>query len=112
MKIESRDPASAASETSSGEESPSKIPPRKELERSTLDRHVFLFQHNLRPSIPDLRPFCPLESQIPFLVDVYAENVNCVVRILQIPTMTKIVRNMCNNDRTTPTPANHQSNMR
>lgn len=70
--------------------------------RTPSERHAFLFRHNLSPSTPDLRDFHPLPSQIPFLLDVFSENVNVLARIVHIPTVTKMVRD----GKTRLTPAN------
>jgi len=78
----------------------------QELERTPSERHAFLFRHNLSPSAPDLREFHPLPSQIPFLLDVFSENVNAVIRIVHIPTVTKMVRELRGSDMKSLTPAN------
>lgn len=77
----------------------------QELQRTPSERHGFLFGHNLISSAPDIREFHPLPSQIPFLLDVFSENVNSVVPIVHTPTVKKIVRDMRNN-MTSLTPAN------
>jgi hypothetical protein len=65
-----------------------------------------LFQHNLSPSAPDLREFHPLPSQIPFLLDIFAENVNAVSRIVHVPTIAKMVRDFRGREMSNLTPAN------
>lgn len=61
-------------------------------EHTPSERHAFLFGHNLGPSTPDLRDFRPLPSQIPFLLDIYSENVNGIMQVVHMPTITKMVR--------------------
>jgi hypothetical protein len=60
----------------------------------------------LGPSQPNLREFHPLPSQIPYLLNVYAENVNVIIQIVHIPTVTKMIRDLHGNDVTSLTPAN------
>jgi len=40
----------------------------------------------------DLRPLHPLPSQIPFMWQVYQENVDPILKILHVPTTTKLIR--------------------
>jgi len=94
------------SDTSEEEASLGKSSSTQELERTPSERHAFLFRHNLSPSAPDIREFHPLPSQIPFLLDVFSENVNIVVPIVHIPTVAKMVRGLRGSDMTSLTPAN------
>lgn len=94
------------SDSSEDEESPGKSPSTQELERTPSDRHAFLFRHNLSPSAHDLREFHPLPSQIPFLLDVFSENVNFIMQVVHMPTVTKMVRDLRSSDMTRLTPAN------
>jgi hypothetical protein len=64
-----------------------------------------LIGHNLILSVPDLSEFHPLPSQIPFLLDVYSENINVLFSIIHVPTVTKMIREL-RNDMTSLTPAN------
>lgn len=51
----------------------------------------------------DLRPFHPLPSQIPFIWQIYQENVDPLVKILHVPSMDKLIREIRNNlDTLTP----------
>ena len=77
--------------------SPGKSSSTRELERTPSDRHAFLFRHNLSPSAPDLREFHPLPSQIPFLLDIFSENVNSLTQVVHMPTITKMVRGLQGN---------------
>jgi len=60
----------------------------------------------LNPSAPNIREFHPLPSQIPFLLDIFFENVNAVSRIVHGPTLTKIARDLRTSDFKSLTPAN------
>ncbi|KAI4593423.1 hypothetical protein KJ359_009313 [Pestalotiopsis sp. 9143b] len=54
------------------------------------DHHAFVLGY--RSSDVDLRKLHPLPSQIPFIWQVYVENVDPLVKILHIPTMNPIIR--------------------
>ena len=94
------------SDSSEDEASPGKTATTMELERTASERHAFLFRHNLNPLATDLREFHPLPSQIPFLLDVFSENVNFFIQIVHIPTVTKMVRGLRGSGMTRCTPAN------
>ncbi|KAJ5594387.1 uncharacterized protein N7459_000595 [Penicillium hispanicum] len=87
------------------DESLGKTPSTQELDRSPSERHAFLFRHNLNPSSSDLGNFHPLPSQIPFLLEVYAENVNIIAHVVHMPTVTKMIRGL-RGDMSGLTPAN------
>jgi hypothetical protein len=107
LKMDSRGVGGYDSDTSEDEASPGKSPSStQELERTPSERHAFLFRHNLSPSTSDLREFHPLPSQIPFLLDIFSENVNGIMRIVHIPTLTKMVRDLRGSDMKSLTPAN------
>ena len=93
-------------DSSEDEASPRKPPSTQEPERTPSERNAFLFRHNLSPSAHDLREFHPLPSQIPFLLDVFSENVNCMIQIVHIPTVTKMIRDLRGSDMTHLTPVN------
>jgi len=80
--------------------------PTRELERTPWERHAFLFRHNLSSPTHDLREFHPLPSQVPFLIDNFAENVNFMLQIVHVPTVRKMVRELNSADMTGLTPAN------
>ena len=105
LKMDTRSLAGDESDSSEDYASPGKTPSTQELERSPSERHAFLFRHNLSPSTPDLREFHPLPSQIPFLLDVFSENVNLFIQIVHIPTVTKMVRDLRGSGMTRCTPA-------
>ncbi|KAK6849777.1 bikaverin cluster transcription factor bik5 [Apiospora arundinis] len=54
------------------------------------DHHAFIFGY--RSADVDLRKLHPLPSQIPFIWQIYTENVDPIVKILHVPTMSEIVR--------------------
>ena len=64
------------------------------IERTPSERHAFLFRHNLSTSSPYLRDLHPLPSQIPFLLEIFLENVNVLLRIVHMPTITQTVRDL------------------
>ena len=68
--------------------------PTQELDRAPFERSSFLFRHNLMPRAPDLHEFQPLPSQIPFLLDVFSENVNVFARVVHIPSISRMVRDV------------------
>ncbi|KAL9105811.1 MAG: hypothetical protein Q9227_009067 [Pyrenula ochraceoflavens] len=106
LQIDSRGLAASDSGSSEDEASPGKSPSTQELNRTPSERHAFLFRHNLSPSTPDFREFRPLRSQIPFLLDVFAKNINSIIGIVHIPTVSKIARDSSSSDRTNLTTAN------
>lgn len=54
------------------------------------DHHGFVLGY--KSSDADLSKLHPLPSQIPFIWQVYVENVDPLIKILHIPTMTKVIR--------------------
>lgn len=78
----------------------------QELERTPAERHGFLFAHNLSPFSPNLTDLHPLPSQIPFLLDVFSENVNIIFQIVHIPTIKGMVRDWRGREMKGLTPAN------
>lgn len=106
MKIDTRSLEGDESDSSEDEASSGKSPSTQELERTPSERHAFLFRHNLSPSNHDLREFHPLPSQIPFLLDVYSENVNLFIQIVHMPTIKRMVRDLRGSDTTRLAPAN------
>lgn len=94
------------SDSSDDETSTRKTQSTQELGRTPSERHAFLFQHNFNPFIPNLREFHPLPSQIPFLLDVFCENVNVFAHIVHRPSVEKMVRELRGNDLTSLNPGN------
>ena len=103
VEIEASD---SSEDEASPEERDSHSPSTQEIDRTPSDRHGFLFKHNLATSPHDLREFHPLPSQIPFLLDTFSENVNCVVQIVYMPTVTKMVRDLRSSNMIGLSPAN------
>lgn len=62
---------------------------------AATDHHAFILGY--RSSDVDLRKLHPLPSQIPFMWQVYQENVEPLLKILHIPTMEKLIRDMRRN---------------
>ena len=104
--MDTRGLAGDGSDSSEDDVSSGKTPSTQELKRTPSERHEFLFGHNLSYSATDLNVFHPLPSQIPFLLDVFSENVNFFSRIVYIPTITKMVRESRSNGMIRLTPAN------
>ncbi|KIW90678.1 uncharacterized protein Z519_08461 [Cladophialophora bantiana CBS 173.52] len=94
------------SDSSWDEASPGKTSSTQEIERTPSERHAFLFRHNLSLSAPNLDEFHPLPSQVPFLVDVFSRNVNVFMRIVHIPTLTKMINGLGGAGRTPLRPSN------
>ncbi|KAK1962987.1 fungal-specific transcription factor domain-containing protein [Colletotrichum sublineola] len=72
------------------EETPDQSP--QQTVDAATDHHAFILGY--RSSDVDLRKLHPLPSQIPFMWQVYQENVEPLLKILHIPTMEKLIRNM------------------
>ncbi|CAM1507767.1 Fc.00g046150.m01.CDS01 [Cosmosporella sp. VM-42] len=106
LKMDTRGLASGDSDTSEEEDSPGRTSSTQELERTPSERHAFLFGHNLGASMPDLRDFRPLPSQIPFLLDIFSENLNFFLQIIHMPTVTQMIRETRGSGMSNLTPAN------
>lgn len=59
------------------------------------DHHGFVLGY--KSSEVDLSTLHPLPSQVPFIWQVYVENVDPLVKILHVPTMNKLIRDCRNN---------------
>ncbi|KAI0885814.1 fungal-specific transcription factor domain-containing protein [Annulohypoxylon maeteangense] len=105
LKMDTEGLAGGDYDSSGDEDSPGKTPSTQELDRTPSERHAFLFRNNLNSPSQDLREFHPLPSQIPFLLNVFSENVNIMVRIVHIPTVYKMVQDAGSN-LSSLTPAN------
>jgi hypothetical protein len=103
--MDSHDLAGDGFDSSEDEVSSQKLPPTGELKRTPTERHAFLFGHNLSPEHPDHHQFHPLPSQIPFLLDVFSENVNFTIQAVHLPTITSMIRDL-RGDITRLTPVN------
>ena len=104
--MDTRNLAEDDSDSLEDEPSPGKTSSTHELERTPSERHGFLFRHNLSSPAPDLRDFHPLPSQIPFLLNVFSENINIIVPMVHLPTITKMIRGLPGSDVTRLTPSN------
>lgn len=71
--------------------------------RSEADHHAFILGY--RSADVDLRPLHPLPSQIPYMWQVYKENVDPIAKVLHVPTVEKLV-NQTRKDLDNLTPAN------
>lgn len=91
---------------SENDSSPGMISSIQGPERTPYERNAFLFRNNLSPSAPNLSEFHPLPSQVPFLLDVFVENVNGVAGLVHMPTVTKIIREWRASGMTRLTPSN------
>lgn len=81
-------------------------PSTHELERAPAERHGFLFGHNLSPFPPTITDIHPLPSQIPFLLDVFSENVNIIFQVVHLPTIKNMVRDWRGREMKGLTPTN------
>ncbi|KAF2760777.1 hypothetical protein EJ05DRAFT_242344 [Pseudovirgaria hyperparasitica] len=63
-----------------------------EIDRTPWNRNAFLFKQNLNMTGPDLRELHPLPSQIPYLLDIFQENVNSISGLIHCPTVAKMLR--------------------
>ena len=65
------------------------------VKETQADHHAFLFGY--RSCDVDLRKLHPLPSQIPFIWQVYTENIDPLVKILHVPTMNGLIRKLRTN---------------
>ncbi|KAJ8062717.1 hypothetical protein OCU04_007982 [Sclerotinia nivalis] len=107
LQMEARGAVDHEPDISSDEDEPSeKTISTLEHERTPSERHGFLFKHNLSLSDSDLSKLRPLPSQIPFLLNVYSENIHIFMRIVDIPILTQAIRDLRANKENRLTPAN------
>ncbi|KAF4990233.1 hypothetical protein FGRMN_8593 [Fusarium graminum] len=78
--------------SSEDEEFPADTPSTEELHRNPSDRHAFLFQHEGIGSASSAQDFNPLPSQVPFLLDIFHENINLVIHVIHMPSLRSLVR--------------------
>ena len=104
--MDTRSLAGDDSESSDDEVSTGKSPSTYEFQRAPMQRNAFLFQHIMNPTTQGLRELHPLPSQIPFLLDVFSENVNFIMQFVHMPTVRKMVRGLRSNGPEQLTPAN------
>ncbi|KAI0966474.1 fungal-specific transcription factor domain-containing protein [Xylaria arbuscula] len=87
-----------SSDSSGDEASPVTADPQSDRH---IDHHGFIFGYS--SSNVDLRSLHPLPSQVLFYWQVYMENVDPIIKLLHVPTMTKIVKEL-RSDMSTMTP--------
>ncbi|KAJ2993999.1 hypothetical protein NUW58_g1674 [Xylaria curta] len=78
-----------SSDSSDDEDSPVVADPQVDAH---IDHHGFIFGYS--SSNVDLRSLHPLPSQMLFYWQVYMENVDPIVKLLHVPAMTKIVKEL------------------
>lgn len=83
----------------------SQIPSSREAERTPSERNAFLFRHNLGLYTSDLSEFHPLPSQVPFLLNIFHDNVNFGIQIVHLPTIQQMVRDVRVNGMSQLSPA-------
>ncbi|KAI1424524.1 fungal-specific transcription factor domain-containing protein [Xylaria sp. FL1777] len=87
-----------SSDSSGDEDSPIAADPQSDRH---IDHHGFIFGYS--SSNVDLRSLHPLPSQMLFYWQVYMENVDPIIKLLHVPAMTKIVKEL-RSDMSTMTP--------
>ncbi|PSR97230.1 fungal-specific transcription factor domain-domain-containing protein [Coniella lustricola] len=66
-----------------------------------VDHHAFLLGY--RSADVDLRPLHPLPSQIPYMWQLYKENVDPIVKVIHVPSVDKLIKEARKNlDNLTP----------
>jgi len=76
-------------------------PESADHDKALIDHQSFIFGY--RSADVDLRPLHPLPSQIPFIWQVYQENVDPILKIVHVPTMGKTIKQLRHNlDGLTP----------
>ncbi|KAM0281219.1 hypothetical protein ACHAQH_003650 [Verticillium albo-atrum] len=95
LKADTQGLAGGDSDISEDEtDSPGQTTSTRESERAASERNGLLFGLNLGPSTQDLSQFRPMPSQVPFLVDVFSENVNFCIQIVHLPALKDMIRDM------------------
>ncbi|CAG7937081.1 unnamed protein product [Penicillium olsonii] len=105
LKLDAHDLLAEGHATSDDDSLPDETPYAREFDQTPAARHGFLFGHNLTSSSPDLNNLHPLPSQIPFLLDLFSENVNMILQVVHLPTVRKMVRDWRGRDMQGLTPA-------
>ncbi|KAI0468508.1 fungal-specific transcription factor domain-containing protein [Xylaria cf. heliscus] len=98
LRSETRRLTDESSDSSGDEGSPIVANPQADQH---IDHHGFILGYS--SSSVDLRPLHPLPSQMLFYWQVYMENVDPIVKLLHVPTMTKIIKDL-RSDMSTITP--------
>lgn len=74
-----------------------------EASATPSQRHAFIYQHNLYSPMPSLQELHPLASQVPFLIDVFSENINQVVQVVHMPSVLAMTGSF-RSGKSAPTP--------
>ena len=86
--------------------SPENSQPTDELQKTPSDRNAFIFGHNKNISSDVTADLHPLASQVSYLLDVFAENVNFMSQIVHMPSALKLAREMRSKGAISLTPSN------
>ncbi|KAK7911480.1 fungal-specific transcription factor domain-containing protein [Apiospora marii] len=102
------DTAHPPDEESSSEDemSPENSQSTDELQRTPSDRNAFIFGHNIGASPYSSSDLHPLPSQVSYLLDIYANNVNYMAQAVHMPTVVKLSREMRSKGTASLTPSN------
>lgn len=71
------------------------------LARGPIDQHAFLFGHNPGLSGPGARQLHPPPLEVPFLLDAFSENVNLITRLVHMPGIGQLTRQLRSTSSTT-----------
>lgn len=93
-------------DSSDEDDLPTTEPATHELDRQPLDKNGLLFRSTMNAVAVDTASLHPLPSQIPFLLDVFSENVNSKAQVVHMPTLRKMIRNLPGSDLKKLTPVN------
>ena len=88
------DAARDDSSTSDDEDYPVDTAVTPETRREPSTQYASIFRNNLSGSATDLRELHPLPSQIPFLLNMFAEKVNIFSQLVHMPTLNKRLHEM------------------
>lgn len=76
-------------------------PESHDPDRGAMDHQSFILGY--RSADVDLKPLHPLPSQIPFIWQVFKENVDPILKVIHVPTMSKVINELRKNiDSLTP----------
>ncbi|KAK4129768.1 hypothetical protein N657DRAFT_560927 [Parathielavia appendiculata] len=76
-------------------------PESADHDKHLMDHQSFILGY--RSADVDLKPLHPLPSQIPFIWQVYTENVDPILKVVHVPTMSKLIKDVRHNlDSLTP----------
>ncbi|GAB1309903.1 All development altered-3 [Madurella fahalii] len=76
-------------------------PESTENDKNLIDHQSFILGY--RSADVDLKSLHPLPSQIPFIWQVYQENVDPILKVIHVPSMSKVIKDLRHNmDNLTP----------